>query len=154
MSSGPLQSPIAAGGRSMRWLATSILFLAAACSSGHPAWPKIGFDLTKLDAEGLTGGAGALRALHYEFCVPAGERHAAEVRSIDATAQFMPRSRAASAARRSRYWSSAAPTSRGTGMSWSALLRYPMSSGSNRPTSSELDVVFSPTMGVPSCMLD
>ncbi|HKA42882.1 MAG TPA: hypothetical protein VKF40_12915 [Burkholderiales bacterium] len=93
MSSGPLHSPVVAGRRSMRRLATSILFLAGACSSGHPASPKITFDLTRLDAEGLTGGPGALRALHYEFCIPAGEPHAAEVRGVDATAQFMPRSR-------------------------------------------------------------
>ena len=77
----------------MQWLAAGVLFLAAACVSGHPASPKIAFDLTKLDADGLTGGPGALRALHYEFCIPAGERHAAEVRGIDATAQLMPRSR-------------------------------------------------------------
>ena len=73
----------------MQWLAAGVLLLATACVSGHPASPKIGFDLTKLDADGLTGGPGSLRALHYEFCIPTGERHAAEVRSIDATAQFM-----------------------------------------------------------------
>src|SRR5262245_61467581 len=77
----------------MRWLAYSLPFLVAACLSGPPVSPKIAFDLAQVDAQGLTGAPGALRALSYEFCIPAGEPHAAEVRTIDASAQLMPGSR-------------------------------------------------------------
>ncbi|MCF7992314.1 MAG: hypothetical protein K9M02_17880 [Thiohalocapsa sp.] len=49
----------------------------------------IGFDLWALDADGLVGPQGGKRALSYELCIPAGERYAAEIRAIDATAEIL-----------------------------------------------------------------
>lgn len=65
----------------------------AACASAPPMAPKIAVDLTDVNAEGLRGPPDGLRAVHYEFCIPSGERHAAEVRAIDATAEFLRGSR-------------------------------------------------------------
>lgn len=49
---------------------------------------KVGFDLDMLDGDGLYGQPDSLRALDYEFCIPAHERYAAEVRAIDPTVQI------------------------------------------------------------------
>lgn len=65
----------------------------AGCTSAPPVLPKIAIDLANVNAEGLRGPATGLRAVHYEFCIPSGEWHAAEVRRIDATAQFQRGSR-------------------------------------------------------------
>ena len=54
--------------------------------------PKIEVDLGGVNEEGLRGPPTGLRALHYEYCIPAGQRYAAEVRGIDPTAQLMPAS--------------------------------------------------------------
>ena len=65
-------------------------------ASGEPApaaFPKIAIDLTSVNAEGLRGPATGLRAVHYEYCIPSGERYAAEVRGIDATTRFQRSSR-------------------------------------------------------------
>lgn len=59
----------------------------------QPASSKIAVDLSGVNADGLRGPPTGLRAAHYEFCIPAGERYAAEVRSVDPTVQFMPGSR-------------------------------------------------------------
>ena len=83
MTLGPLCSMLA------------VVFFAA-CACGRPAEPvssRVAVDLGNVNAEGLRGGPGALRAVHYEFCIPADERHAAEIRAIDPTAQLMPGSR-------------------------------------------------------------
>jgi hypothetical protein len=83
MTVGPLCSMLA------------VVFFAA-CASGQPAAPvssRVAVDLGNVNAEGLRGGPGALRAVHYEFCIPADERHAAEVRAIDPTARLMGGSR-------------------------------------------------------------
>jgi hypothetical protein len=53
----------------------------------------IGFELCDLDAEGLVGPPDGKRALDYEFCIPAADAFAAEVRAIDASARFQPGSR-------------------------------------------------------------
>jgi hypothetical protein len=53
----------------------------------------IGFDLCILDGDGLIGPPDGKRALDYEFCIPAGEGFAAEVRAIDASAAFFEGSR-------------------------------------------------------------
>ena len=52
-------------------------------SSSSPA--VIRFDASQLNDEGLSGAAKGLRALSYEFCIPAGEAHVEEVESIDST---------------------------------------------------------------------
>lgn len=77
------------------------LLVCAACAASRPtaslppndALTKITFDLTQLDADGLTGPASGKRTLNYEFCVPAGQRYQDEVRAIDPTAEFQPGSR-------------------------------------------------------------
>ena len=55
--------------------------------------PKIEVDLEGVNDEGLRGPPTGLRAVHYEFCIPAGQRYAAEVRGIDPTVLLMPASR-------------------------------------------------------------
>jgi len=70
--------------------------MLAGCASGsnpQPLSSKIDVDLGNVNSEGLRGAPDGLRAVHYEFCVPAGEDRVEEVRSIDPTAQFMPGSR-------------------------------------------------------------
>lgn len=62
--------------------------MLAACASTPPVSPKIAIDLAHVNADGLRGPPTGLRAVHYEFCIPSGERYAAEVKAIDATAQF------------------------------------------------------------------
>ena len=54
---------------------------------------KIRFDLDALNADGLVGGPGSLRALDYEFCIPADEARLAEVRRIDPSVRVMRHSR-------------------------------------------------------------
>jgi hypothetical protein len=46
------------------------------------------FDLSRLNGEGLLGPPDGLRALSYEFCVPAVEAHVGEVETIDSTVAF------------------------------------------------------------------
>jgi hypothetical protein len=65
----------------------------ASVSNPQPHSSKIDVDLANVNSEGLRGPPDGLRAVHYEFCIPAGEYRAEEVRSIDPTAQFMPGSR-------------------------------------------------------------
>lgn len=46
---------------------------------------KITFDLEHLNAQGLYGPPGGLRALDYEFCIPADPALEAQVKAIDPT---------------------------------------------------------------------
>ncbi|HWH46208.1 MAG TPA: hypothetical protein VN664_00305 [Burkholderiales bacterium] len=62
-------------------------------SSPHAISSKIDVDLENVNSEGLRGPPDGLRAVHYEFCIPADEESAKEVRSIDPSAQFMRGSR-------------------------------------------------------------
>lgn len=48
---------------------------------------KIQFDLSVLNDEGLAGPPDGLRAISYEFCIPATLLAEAEVRAIDPTAE-------------------------------------------------------------------
>jgi hypothetical protein len=57
-------------------------------SEVHPEFDpksKITFDLGQLTADGLYGPPNGLRALHYEFCIPAEPTCEAQVKSIDPT---------------------------------------------------------------------
>jgi hypothetical protein len=63
---------------------------AGALEPMAPAVDVIGFELCDLDAQGLIGPPDGKRAVDYEFCIPAGEGFAAEVRAIDATARVHP----------------------------------------------------------------
>ena len=65
----------------------------ASVSNPQPLSSKIDVDLGNVNSEGLRGAPDGLRAVHYEFCIPAGEERVEEVHSIDHTAQFMPGSR-------------------------------------------------------------
>ena len=53
-------------------------------------WRKIKIDFKNLDAEGLSGPASGKVAVHYEFCIPADEKHWKTVQAIDPTAQKYP----------------------------------------------------------------
>ena len=46
----------------------------------------IRFDLSRLNSDGLLGPPDGLRALSYEFCIPAVEAHVTQVEAIDSTA--------------------------------------------------------------------
>lgn len=70
--------------------------MIAGCASGcnpQPLSSRIDVDLANVNSEGLRRPRDGLRAVHYEFCIPADEDHADQVRSIDPTAQFMQGSR-------------------------------------------------------------
>jgi hypothetical protein len=54
---------------------------------------KITFNLEQLNQDGLWGPPDGLRALHYEFCIPGDEVHAAQVRALDPTIQIHQKSR-------------------------------------------------------------
>lgn len=49
---------------------------------------KITFNLEQLNEQGLYGPPDGLRALHYEFCIPANPVPAAQVRQIDPTIEI------------------------------------------------------------------
>jgi hypothetical protein len=53
--------------------------------SSDPTSDVIRFDLDKLNSEGLFGPEDGLRALSYEFCIPASEARVKEVEAIDST---------------------------------------------------------------------
>ena len=72
-------------------LATSLLLPSA--RAGEPGDAVIGFDLGRLNSDGLQGPPSGLRALDYEYCIPADEAAVAEVAAIDPSARFMPGSR-------------------------------------------------------------
>ncbi|PZV07044.1 MAG: hypothetical protein DCF22_22700 [Leptolyngbya sp.] len=48
---------------------------------------KITFDLSIISAAGLVGSVHNQRSLSYEFCIPADEKHLAEVRALDPSVQ-------------------------------------------------------------------
>lgn len=54
---------------------------------------KIRLKLETIDAEGLTGPPGGLRAVRYEFCIPDRKECRAEVYRLDPSVEFMPGSR-------------------------------------------------------------
>jgi hypothetical protein len=54
---------------------------------------KIAFDFSQLNAQGLCGPPDGLRALAYEFCLPADPALAAQVRAIDPTIVIYPGSK-------------------------------------------------------------
>jgi hypothetical protein len=73
---------------------------AALAQAGPEAGPacsnvahKIGFDLERLDAEGLRGPSDGKVAVSYEFSIPDTAEHRAAVKEIDPTVVFMRGSR-------------------------------------------------------------
>ncbi len=75
------------------WAALALILIALGTAAGEPAEGVIGFDLGRLDARGLQGPPSGLRALDYEYCIPAEGSARAEVAAIDPSARFMPGSR-------------------------------------------------------------
>lgn len=76
-------------------LAVVAMAMAARAGAGDATAPgdgRIGFDVTALDDRGLTGPPDGLRAVHYEFCIPADAAAQAEVTGIDPTAVVYPHS--------------------------------------------------------------
>jgi hypothetical protein len=72
-------------------LAASLLLPGARAGEWGDA--VIGFDIGRLNADGLQGPPSGLRALDYEYCIPADESAVAEVAAIDPSSRFMPGSR-------------------------------------------------------------
>jgi len=76
-------------------------WVMAACSAVGPVHPsgedsvseKIHLDLSRLNEDGLYGPPNGLRALSYEFCIPARQDFADDVRAIDHTIQIYPANR-------------------------------------------------------------
>jgi len=54
-------------------------------SAGEANLEGLHFDLSQLNDQGLVGPPEGLRALSYEFCIPAVEAHVMEVEAIDST---------------------------------------------------------------------
>lgn len=54
---------------------------------------KITFDLSGISADGLMGSLDSLRAIDYEFCIPANEQLLEEILAIDPNIQFYSHSR-------------------------------------------------------------
>jgi hypothetical protein len=81
-------------------LAVLLVWVTAACSALGPAHPlgegmvsdKIRLDLSGVNEDGLYGPSNGLRSLSYEFCIPARESLADDVRAIDHTIQVYPTS--------------------------------------------------------------
>ena len=78
-----------------------LMWTVAACGASGAAPPgdqgemmaKVRFDVAMLDEQGLYGPADGLRALSYEFCIPARQQAVDEVRTIDPTVQIYRGSR-------------------------------------------------------------
>jgi len=64
------------------------LALFLCCLSNLTIAGTIGFDLDRLNAEGLQGQAKGLRALHYEYCVPNSAAAIQTISAIDPTLQI------------------------------------------------------------------
>lgn len=83
-------------------LLTAISFFLIACYQGRlssqelkydPALDKIIFDISVLSSEGLVGLSDGLRAISYEFCIPANNRALTEIRAINPNIEYYPHSR-------------------------------------------------------------
>jgi hypothetical protein len=64
---------------------------------------KITFDLSRLNDQGLYGPPDGLRALNYEFCIPADPQLAAQVKAIDPTSVIHAGSQGRSKCSREEY---------------------------------------------------
>jgi hypothetical protein len=92
-------------------LVAVLTWAVAACASMGPApplgegdlSPKIRLDLSGVNADGLYGPPNGSRALAYEFCIPARQEAADEVRAIDPTVQIYPSSRGRIGCTREQY---------------------------------------------------
>ncbi|MGL5033255.1 MAG: hypothetical protein ACRC6M_05580, partial [Microcystaceae cyanobacterium] len=64
--------------------------LAENCTDSNASLssPKITFDLSPISEAGLIGEKNGLRAVSYEFCIPATSEALTEIQSIDLTIQY------------------------------------------------------------------
>lgn len=72
-------------------LCLTTLALTSGCATPPatpPVSPKIIFDLSVLNADGLQGPADGKRALAYEFCIPARPECRDDVSALDSTVEF------------------------------------------------------------------
>ena len=67
---------------SKTWIPLILAFVLAGCAT---PMSKVQFDVGKLNRDGLQGPEDGLRALSYEFCIPAELRYVEEVMAIDKT---------------------------------------------------------------------
>jgi hypothetical protein len=81
-------------------IAVFLVWAMAACTTVRPTppddesgSPKIHFDLSGLNQDGLYGPPDGLRSLSYELCIPARQELVDEVRAIDPTIQVFPAGR-------------------------------------------------------------
>lgn len=70
-----------------------LLAISSACgvkknNSGEALSPKIAFDVSKLDEQGLYGPADGRQSISYEFCIPNDPQLIYEVQHIDPTIQI------------------------------------------------------------------
>jgi hypothetical protein len=79
----------------MAEIVSRLLLVLLCCASGPapgdlepPARAKLGVDLDALNEAGLAGPPDGLRAVAYEFCIPARPELAAAVRAIDPTVEI------------------------------------------------------------------
>ena len=76
-----------------RFLLLALMVAASACSAPEKTpsamepeiMQKIRFDLEALNEDGLYGPPDGLRAMDYEFCIPAEQKYFDEVQRIDTT---------------------------------------------------------------------
>jgi hypothetical protein len=77
---GKRRSP---GATRLAALLLSLVTGACTAPAEDPGATGIGFDLDRLNAQGLVGPPDGLRALHYEYCIPDRPETLAKVRAID-----------------------------------------------------------------------
>ncbi len=62
----------------------AFISMASKCNESMPMTsPKITFDLNLIGEDGLTKNPGGEVAIDYEYCIPADEKRAAELKKID-----------------------------------------------------------------------
>lgn len=74
-------------------LSVLVFFTNRPAAAADAITAKIGFDLSLFDDRGLYGPPEGLRALDYEFCIPATPAAFSDVRSIDPHAAIHPGAR-------------------------------------------------------------
>jgi len=73
----------------------TLLLSASKCNKEKPSIPspKITFDLSRIDEEGLGNRPGSQVAIDYEYCIPADEKKASEIKKIDPSLKIMHKSK-------------------------------------------------------------
>jgi hypothetical protein len=77
--------------------------LSSQGSKYDSALDKINFDISGISSEGLVGPPDGLRAISYEFCIPANDRALAEVQAIEPNIEYYSRIRGRIGCRNDQY---------------------------------------------------